>query len=355
MLLIYIIIGMLSSGVTGYFIYRDKVNFWKAEAFDAFTRALVEELQSREGMEIYFASSGTIGFPVDSIERKKEPIKVSMRSEYGKKDFLIPYEKYSRNIESHSDMRGLHSSVLKVYPLVPDSLNIRWINLLEKIGFTGKTAVGISVTDWWEHETSTYSSDSIYVKKADHSRTYTLGYRSEVEVTGYIYYSWWMALTLIDKVLLGAIVFGCVLLFLIQEYIVRLYRYFFIKEVPVVIEKEIPVVEVGKVQAHIYKLEEDLFYDADSGILKRGEYLVRLTAKPAKLLQELLDAEEHRLSMEEIIQSLWPDNVGTAERVHSTVRRLRKNLSEISGWVIENRNCGYQLKSPHSIEENQKE
>ena len=47
---------------------------------------------------------------------------------------------------------------------------------------------------------------------------------------------------------------------------------------------------------------------------------------------------------------LWPDGTGTSERVHTTIRRLRKYLSEID-WVVENGNSAYQLKNRHSIEE----
>lgn len=86
-------------------------------------------------------------------------------------------------------------------------------------------------------------------------------------------------------------------------------------------------------------------------MLRRADACVKLTSLLAKLLQGFLKAENYRLSVNEIMELLWPDGTGTLDRVHTTIRRLRQNLSEISDWQIENGNYGYQLKSPHFIEE----
>lgn len=50
--------------------------------------ALGEELQKRNEVDVYFSSSGNIRLPDNSIDIKKEPIKVRIESEYGVKDFL---------------------------------------------------------------------------------------------------------------------------------------------------------------------------------------------------------------------------------------------------------------------------
>ena len=60
--------------------------------------------------------------PNDSIDIKKDPIKIPIASEFGKKDFLVPYEKHHYNIEQSSDKRGMHSYLLKVSPLNADSI-----------------------------------------------------------------------------------------------------------------------------------------------------------------------------------------------------------------------------------------
>lgn len=351
MLLIYVAIGIISACITGYFLYQYKAGLWKAQACSTLRTALKQELQKRDSKDIYFATSGNTSLPSDSIDIKKEPIKVTIESEYGKKDFFIPYDKHIHNIERPSDIRALHSCILAMAPLKADSLNMVWENLLVPIGFPGRTNVRISVVDWWEHETYAYSGDSLYVTKSDSLITYYLGYCCEIGVTGYMHYPWWKAFTTKDKILLCIIVLCCFLLFFIQEHIVRVYRRFFVKEVPVIVEKEIPVIAVEKSQAHIYQLEDDLYFDADSGKLSRTDACVMLSSLPAKLLQGFLEAENYLLSNNEIMELLWQDGTGTSERVHTAITRLRKELSKISNWEIANGNSSYRLKMPHSIEE----
>ena len=351
LLLIYTVIGIVAAGITGWFLYQDRMEFWKAQACSTFRIALEKELQERSGIEMYLYMNGNVSLPKNSIVLEKEPITVSMESKHGKKDFVIPYEKHIHNIERSSDIRGMHSYLLHVQPLKADSLNRLWENLLAEMEFPGRTIVRTSVTDWWERETYAYSGDTLYVAKLDSLISYYMGYRCEIGVTGYMYYPWWVSFTLKDKVLLCVLVLACFLLFFIQEYVVRLFHRFFVKEVSTVIEKKVPVFVVEKSQSHIYRLEDNLYFDTDSGKLIKANACVKLSPLLAKLLQGFLEAENYRLSVNEILDLLWPNDVATSERVHTAIRRLRKSLSEISDWRIENGNSGYQLKSPHSIEE----
>ncbi|MCD8094253.1 MAG: hypothetical protein LUF01_16145 [Bacteroides sp.] len=116
MLLIYVAIGIISACITGYFLYQYKAGLWKAQACSALRTALKQELQKRDSKDIYFATSGNASLPSDSIDIKKEPIKVTIESEYGKKDFIIPYEKHTHNIERPSNIRALHSCILEIPP-----------------------------------------------------------------------------------------------------------------------------------------------------------------------------------------------------------------------------------------------
>lgn len=115
-------------------------------------------------------------------------------------------------------------------------------------------------------------------------------------------------------------------------------------------EKEIPMIAVDRSEAHVYRLEDDLFFNADSGVLYRVDNRVKLTATLARLLQSFLDAEDYRLSVNGIMELLWPDGSVTPGNVHTVITRLRKALSEVSDWGIENKNLCYQLKSPISSE-----
>ena len=55
-----------------------------------------------------------------------------------------------------------------------------------------------------------------------------LGYRCEVGVTGFTYSAWWKVLTLKDKILLGALVVASLLLFFVQEFMIRIYPRFYL-------------------------------------------------------------------------------------------------------------------------------
>lgn len=341
LLLMYIVIGVIAACITGYFLYENKKEYWEVQARDTFYEALTEELQKRNDVEVYFSTQGNICLPVvDVIYSKQEPIIAFMETGHGKKNFVIPYEKHTYNIVRSSNQRALHSYILDKYPLRADSLGLIWDRLLAEVKFPGKAIVRVSVADWWEHETCTYSNDSSYLLKSDSLVSCYLGYRCEVGVTGYAYSPWWKVLTLKDKILLSALVVACLLLFFIQEFVIRLYHRFFIRE--------IPVIAMDRTQSHIYQLEENCFFDSDSMILKNSAVEVKLTALPATLLQGLLDAQDYKLSMNEIMDLLWPDGTGTSERVHTAIKRLRNYLSKVSDSTIENGNLAYQLKIPIS-------
>jgi len=328
------------------------MEFWKMQARSAFRVALEEELQKRK-REVPFNHDGNFDLSImNANDQKKEPITISMISKYGEKDFIIPYEKHIHNIERPSDWRMIRSVVLEERPLIADSLNLVWKKLLERIEYPGKTVVRISVVDWWEHEACTYSEDSLYLSKSDSLTACYLGYRCEVGVTGYLYVPWWAILSWKDILLLGALIAGCILLFFVQDYMNRICRHLFVKEVFVVVEKEVPVIVGHESQPHIYRLEDGLRFDADSNMLKKGDVCVKLAPLSAKLLRGFLDAEDCRLSNDEILHLLWSNGSGTSDKLHTNVKRLRGYLSRISNYTIENENFSYQLKKPHFIEEN---
>lgn len=362
LLLIYAAIGIAVAGITGWFLYQENIKTLRVQARDTLGKALSEELQKWNGIYVYYMLSGKFQLPNDSIDIKKDPIKIPIASEFGKKDFLVPYEKHHYNIEQSSDKRGMHLYLLKVSPLNADSLGMIWKSRLDSIAFPGTTAIRISVSDWWEHESYTYSPDSLYVSQSDSLFSYYLGYRCEVGVTGYLHTSWWMLFTWEDMVLLVVLIVGCMLLSFIQEYVVKILRRLFVKEkvvveektvviekeVHVIIEKEVPVIVGHDHHSHIYQLEEGTYFDTDSRMLKKGDELVKLMPQLAKLLQGFLDVEDYRLSNDEIIRLLWPKDDGTSDKLHQNIKRLRGCLSQISSTTIESENSTYRLKIPIS-------
>lgn len=354
---IYAMIGMAVAGTTGSLLYQNRLEFWRSQAGNAFHTALTKELQKRDTTDVYYCASGGSRLPDTSIDIQKEPIKVPVTSEYGKKVFVIPYEKHAHNIERPFDWRAIHSIMLETSPLNADSLNSQWKELLEEEGYSGKTAVRISVTDWWEHDSYTYSGDSLRVSRSDSLTTYYLGYRCEVGATGYLDTPWWMILSWKNKLLLVALLAACMLLFFVQGHAARAYRLLFVRKKPVVAEKEeeeVQVVACQESHSHIYQLDKKVYFDIHLRVLKKGDRTVSLMPLTAKLLQGFLDAKDFRLSNDEILQLLWPTGIGTSNNLHTNIRRLRACLSQISTCTFENENFAYRLnipaKNPHSIE-----
>lgn len=340
-LLIYVAIGVWAAGVTGRFLYQSRREFRQAQAGSAFGMALQEELQKWKDIDVYIKLSGNYSLPDDSIEQEKALVKVSVESDCDKREYLIPYVKHNRNVERTFKARAIHSYLSQIYPLNADSLNLFWKHRLAVMELPGTTIVRISVTDWEGHESCTYSADSLYLSKADSLSTCYIGCRCEVGVTGYLYYPWWMTLSWKDWAVLAVVIAVCLSLFGGR----KVYRCFLVKEKHIVVER-------CKNQPHIYQLEENVYFDADSRSLKRGDDVMKLSPLVAKLLQGFLEAEDYRMSNDEILNLLWPDGSGTSDRLHQTMKRLRLCLSRISVCTIENENFAYRLKIPHSIEKN---
>lgn len=75
--------------VTSCFLYQRKMDSWKTEARSDFQTALQEELQKRDIINVYFCGFGNIRLSDDSIEIKKEPLKVRLQTGSGEKVFFL--------------------------------------------------------------------------------------------------------------------------------------------------------------------------------------------------------------------------------------------------------------------------
>ena len=216
---------------------------------------------------------------------------------------------------------------------------------------SGTTVVRISVSDWQERESYTYSADSSYLSKSDSLSVYYIGCRCEVGVTGYLYHPWWTVLSWKEMALMVALIVSCILLFFMRGYVYRVYYRLFVKEKHIVIEKEVPVVVGRESRPHTYRLEEGVYFDADSRLLKKGDDVVKLAPLLARLLQGFLDAENYTLSNDEILHLLWPDGSGTQDKLYQNIKRLRNYLSKISICTVEGEKFVYHLKIHRSIKE----
>ena len=346
-----VLIGMVAAGITGRLLYRERLETWRTQARETFHAALMEELQEKDTMEVFLDFSGNLHLPDASIALNQESIKVPLKSKYGKKDFWIPYAKHANNVESSSVLRGIYSYLLHVSPLNADSSNRSWNRRLEAMGFPGTAETRISVTDWWGHASYAYSSDSLFVSGLDSLITFYAGLRCEVGATGYLYAPWWTMLSLQDKVWLVVVLAVCLLPFFVYGRVHRLCLRLFVREKAVIVKKDIPVTAVCESRPPVYQLEEGVYFETGSRLLKKGNDAVKLMPLSAKLLQGFLDAEGYRLSNDEILRLLWPNKTGTLDKLHQNIKRLRHSLSWISICTIEHENFAYRFIIPHSIGE----
>ena len=337
--------------LVGHYLYRQRVAQYDVCAREAFTKALEGELQKRD-MKIYSVYTG-----FKHTDKVKCPEKVSVTSaQYGKRYYLMSPYKHEHNIETNPRVRSTHSTILEKHPFCADTLHCVWDSLLHEKQVMAKTLVRVGVTDLLEKESNTYSGNTAQFAPSDSLISYYIGYRCEVEATGFVSYTLLYIYTCYDWLILLGIVLGSILLFLLIRYRSR----FLVKKHPALVEEgyfaglesPVPVITVLKEKAHIYQLESELLFDADSGCLKRGTSQEWLTPQTTVLLQAFLETPDYKLSTQEIQLLLWPDGSGTNDRMYTAIKRLRSSLSKISQWSVDSGNYAYWLKKPDFIEEN---
>lgn len=339
--------------LVGHYLYRQRVAQYDVCAREAFTKALELEMQKRDTVKVYIATKRSLA---NFRSSKKLPKEVTVTNEYGTKKYpIVPY-KHENNIEDSPVIRMMHGYILEKYPLSVDTLHCVWDSLLHEKQVMAKTLVRVEVTDLLEKESKTYSGNTAQFTPSDSLISYYIGYRCEVEATGFVSYTLLYIYTCYDWLILLGIVLGSILLFLLIRYRSR----FLVKKHPALVEEgssaglesPVPVITVLKEKAHIYQLESELLFDADSGCLKRGTSQEWLTPQTTILLQAFLEAPDYKLSTQEIQLLLWPDGSGTNDRMYTAIKRLRSSLSKFSQWSVDSGNYAYWLKKPDFIEEN---
>lgn len=342
-----IVVCLLISGDITYALYQNKAERWKEQASTAFRQALELELQKRDTVFVFYKEAeGYSTFSLD--EPSPRPIKIF--DELGERDHIISEEKYNHSLVKETLKRSILSILLEDYPLVPDTLNEIWDSLLVITDTPVKTYTRISVTDFQEHTSVVHSKDISESFSADSLLSYYLGERCEVEATGFISYGWYGVFS--DwgylPICLPWIIF--VFLFFLGEKILFTLKKWFVKHETVTIKTMVPVIAVQAEGAHVYQLEEGVFFDTKQKVLKDAGMTKKLTPQVAYLLKLFLESEGYRLSTGKIDKALWPDGSGTQERIYTVILRLRQSLKGITHLVVDYENDVYQLKSSISNE-----
>lgn len=332
---------------------QKRLSEWKASARETLVEALWIEVQKRGNIPV-----DVITVNPTKVQTLKEdaPDSVTMINKYGRKTYKIPREKFANSLIKESEKRMILSILLEKHPVSIDTLNRNWDSLLLAKKIAANTYIRYSTTDLQECTTTTYSNK--YRQKADSLAPCYMGYRCEVETTGFVLYRWWQMIDGWQWALL-VLPWACLCIFMFTY---RRIAFFFkekfkekevvIQEKETIVEKEIHVAEVKTDTIDIYKLEDGTSFDPVKRILRRGDKEKKVAPQITILLKLFLLSENLCLKDDDIYKEMWAGN-GDPERLSTLILRLRKTLKEISDiTVFYDGNKTYQLKKAHSIEKN---
>lgn len=327
----------IALGCYGVYLYGYAVVDFNRQAKAAFEKALEKELTNRK------ANEGLLNIVswtnVSKIEETPETVWIDKGN--GRIKYKIAAERHQQNVTKDPETRILHSAVLGQKPIMPDTLNNLWQQIMKDSHLTGRTALRITNTDIDANTTSLSTSDYASFAFLDPLFVCTLGYRCEVQIMGTVDGFWWSVLIRYAGVRLLLFLIVCVLVYLFAGYLMRkLHRSPVIKEViKTQLVKELP--EIGE---RIYKIREGLVLYTDRLLLVADGKEIAFTSQPCTLFDLLLNADDYELSDAAIMAQLWPDNSGTAERLSQTVRRLRIALRAKSPIEVKRVSpCSYKL------------
>ena len=345
------------------YTYDFKVTELKEKAKGAFIKAVDWELKDRKlegNLSVYLNLANVIS---------ETPDTVYWEDELGRHLYLIDSEKKHMNINNDANVRSLHSVAFGKEPLIPDSLNAKWRELLQISGISFQSALRISLIneDCSVELSDTYQSE--WCNTSNLVFTFYIGYGYEIEVMGYLNYTMWsmiyreMLLYLFLYVVLG---YGFYKSFIIINHKIKLLRtkerVEIVKEVPVEIVKEVSVEIIKEVPVEIqvikevqrveniplrsYLLRENIIFYADQNLIEVDGIKQNIQAQTSLLLELFINQKDNGYILEEdfIKKKLWPNYSGYGERMHSAIGRLRLLLKKIdTSFSIINKNGTYQL------------
>ncbi len=341
---------------TSFYIYDCHQDFirqksdWNDVARDCFWEAVDIEVNKRSDIPVrvitvHEPDSQTLYYPI--------PDSVTWVGENGEQKYAISPHKYQNSYIKDAEKRIILSFVLEANPIKADVLNECWDSLLLVHGVKPHTRVRCAVTNLLGVTDTIFSEANRSYQKADSLLSIYMGHRCEVELTGYISYSVWNALT-IRSIFLYLLVLGlgCMCIVFrgrIEQMIYRLINR--TKNTQEVVNSPIHPLDASKMTGKFYELGHECYFEsAQRELYKHGTKVRKLPPMVAELLQLFLEAPAYRLTENELMDAIWVHGEGTSDKLHQLIKRLRKVLEEeIPHIRIENEGRGiYALKSPIS-------
>ena len=174
-------IVLLAFLVSLYFFQRNrKLMHIKAEKL--FTQVLKDEMKKKgEELDLFYSFSG--------ISSDTIPLTISIMTETGSRQYKVDAGKSRKNLSQISRERSLHSVICSEKQLSPMTLSQTWADSLQTRHILARAAIQIVTTDL-ENNTLYKKSRTVNLSPELKFVVY-LGERCEIEVSGFLYYTWW--------------------------------------------------------------------------------------------------------------------------------------------------------------------
>ena len=348
--------------VTGIYVYilydnyKKQILEWNALAEETFVEALKLEVQKRGDVVV----SCIVGDSPE-VQTLETPFRspVTLTSKYGTHNYDIPRVKFDNSLIQYTEKRMMLSYVLEKHPLNVDVLNISWDSLLVGKSVAANTGIRLSTTDLLKNTSAVYSSDSVKVLQGDSLLSRYIGFRCEVEATGFVSYNWWQVLKVGPPIILLLLLWFCfffLLLYyrqitsLLRQKLVKKETVVCIHEKKIIVERKMHLEEEVE-QTGLYELADGTILDSEKGVLLNGEKMQQVQPQAIILLKLFLRTKDYRLTAVEIDKELWGGK-GNPNQLYAAIRRLRETLKDVSSLIVEYKDGFYCLKMSYSIEEN---
>ena len=303
----------------GVHLYNRGVDDFNQQARAAFDKSLTKELVKRSVND----SLATVQ-RWDALSKIGEmPPVVFIDWGKGRLEYKMSIVKHQLNVTQDVNVRMIHSAALQEKPLVPDTLNQVWQQILKGMHLTTETAIQVSVSDGKGHMETLLSTDYNRFASLTPSFTRYLGYGSEVEVVSFINAPQ-------CSIFLRYAGIHILVLFAIGAFLYLFICYLLKKLRPSVVLKEVLVSQLVKDLPEgvdrIYRLQENVFFNASQGVLIIDGEETKFRNQATKLFELFLIAENYELSDAVIMEKLWVKGSETSDKLQQAIKRLRSSL-----------------------------
>ena len=175
------VIVLLAFLISYYFFQRNK-KLMRIKAESLFTQVLKDEMKKKgEELDLFYSFSG--------ISSDTVSLPVLIMTETGSRQYKVDVAKSRKNLSQISRERSLHSVICSEKQLSPMTLSQTWADSLQTQHILARVAIEIVTTDL-ENRTLYRKSQTVNLSPELKFVVY-LGERCEIEVSGFLFYTWW--------------------------------------------------------------------------------------------------------------------------------------------------------------------